>query len=486
MLEGLENTSRLGISREKEETSSISDSFAEIETHLSPSLSNKLKGIAQTHRLTLNTILQGMWGLLLSRYTGSRDVVFGVTVSGRAMDLEGIESMVGLFINTLPLRLKVDSSKPILDYLRSVQSTQTDLSAFEHSRLSDVQKWSGLPSGQALLESILVFENYHIDQSLNEEGSATFRMSNVQSVERTNFPLAFYVTPGECVHMRFVFQTSQLRYEAMERVMDQALHLLEEIVKGIQSPVSLVSLMSPEKSLEMLEKWNQSHANYDVDLCVHDRFQVQALKTPNRLALISGEEQWTYGELNDRSNQLAHYLQKQGVQPETLVGLYVNRSPNMLVGLLGILKMGAAYLPMDPSFPANRLSMMLEDSATPLILSESGLVNQLPPTESTIIKLDEVTQSIAAEPVTPVQAESFPEQSAYVIFTSGSTGRPKGVQIPHRALTNFLISFQTEPGLVPEDVLVAVTTLSFDIAALELFLPLITGARLVLADREVS
>src|SRR5215212_7240899 len=245
-----------------------------------------------------------------------------------------------------------------------------------------------------------------------------------------------------------------------------------------------------------LVEWNDTQTDYPADKCIHHLFEEQAERFPDTIAAIfpgtardllsksgrCGDEQLTYRELNQRANQLAHRLQTLGVGPEVLVGLCVERSLEMVVGLLGILKAGGAYIPLDPNYPQERLAMMLTDAQPLVLLSQSHLLDTLPKTSATVITLDK--DWATDQPITNPTSSIKPENLAYVIYTSGSTGRPKGVQIIHQALTNFLTSMQQRPGLTNQDVLVAVTTLSFDIAALEIYLPLIVGARLVIAPQD--
>src|SRR5687767_11584834 len=233
---------------------------------------------------------------------------------------------------------------------------------------------------------------------------------------------------------------------------------------------------------QLLVEWNDTQTDYPTDKCIHHLFEEQVERFPDNIAAVFGDEQLTYRELNQRANQLAHHLQTLGVGPEVLVGLCVERSLEMVVGLLGILKAGGAYIPLDPNYPPERLAMMLTDAQPQVLLSQSHLLDRLPNTSATIVTLDKDWATDG--PLTNPTSTLTPDNLAYVIYTSGSTGRPKGVQIVHKALTNFLTSMQQRPGLTNQDVLVAVTTLSFDIAALEIYLPLIVGANLIIAPQD--
>jgi amino acid adenylation domain-containing protein len=252
-----------------------------------------------------------------------------------------------------------------------------------------------------------------------------------------------------------------------------------------ERPISAVSITTDEERTRLLDEWNQTAAPYP-RACLHELAQEQARRTPGRVAIECGSERLTYGELDARSSQLANYLVSRGVGPEILVGICVERSPEMLVGLFGILKAGGAYVPIDPAYPAERQAFMLESSEAPIVLTQERLIDRLPAGEFSITCLDRDLPAISRQPTDAPADNGDTEKLAYVIYTSGSTGKPKGVQIPHRALVNFLCAVRERPGLGADDVLVAVTTLSFDIAGLELYLPLLVGGQIVLARQETT
>lgn len=239
-----------------------------------------------------------------------------------------------------------------------------------------------------------------------------------------------------------------------------------------------------QKELQLLKQWNQTKTAYPTDQCIHQLFESQVKRTPAQIAIANGSNSLTYQELNRQANQLAHYLQTQ-VGTETLVGICTTRSLLMVVGLLAILKVGAAYVPLDPAYPQERLAFMIEDAQLSVLLTESDLIAVLPDHDN-IVCLDTDWQAIALCPETNPNSTVTPENLAYTIYTSGSTGQPKGVQICHSAVVNFLTSMSQKPGLDTHDVLLAITTISFDIAALELYLPLIVGAKIILVNQEIA
>ncbi len=250
-------------------------------------------------------------------------------------------------------------------------------------------------------------------------------------------------------------------------------------------PVSTLSLLDEPEREQLLVRWNETTAPYPSQ-CLHELVSAQAALTPDRVAVVCGPERLTFAELDARSSQLAHHLVALGVESEQLVAIAVERSVEMLVGLLGIMKAGGVYVPVDPSYPADRVSFMLENSEVQVVVTQERLVSGLPLDGLTAVCLDRDWSQISAVTADPPAVDVAPEQLAYVIYTSGSTGKPKGVQIPHRALMNFLTTMAQRPGLGADDVLVAVTTLSFDIAGLELYLPLLQGARLVVATAQTT
>jgi amino acid adenylation domain-containing protein len=262
--------------------------------------------------------------------------------------------------------------------------------------------------------------------------------------------------------------------------------LLQGIVANPDQRLSRLPLLGQAERHQLLAEWNSTATDYPRDRCVHHLFELRAERTPNATAVVFEDERLTYGELNRRANQLANHLTKLGVGPDVLVGILVERSLEMVVGLLGILKSGGAYVPLDPAYPGDRVAFMLEDSEVPVLLTQRHLLGSVPDSHAKVVVLDsdwkEIAKEEAGNPVNQVGAKNL----AYVIYTSGSTGKPKGVQIPHRAVVNFLTSMSQKPGMTADDRLLAVTTLSFDIFGLEIYLPLSVGASFEIVSREVS
>jgi len=450
---------------------------------LSEGESAALERLARSSRLTLNTLVQGAWGLLLGFYTGARDVVFGATVSGRPTDLAGFEKMLGMFINTLPVRAEIDPREPFLAYLERLHRQLVEARQHEHTPLFQIHRWSEVPRGLPLFETIVIFENYRFEPGRGGEGKRPgVTLEESQTLGGTNYPIAVIVKPGRRLKLRLIYDPRRFDPATVARMLAHFQRILTELAERPGEPVGLVSPLSAGERAQILETWNgTAEETGGRASLLHRRFARQAALTPDRNAVEGGGERLTYRELDRRSAALARSLRRAGAGLETRVAVLLERSAGMAVALLGILRAGGAYVPLDPSHPRERLELILEDAAPAVLLTQEALAGGLPATRARVIHLEEAVREEAGDPA-PDDVE--PEHLAYVIFTSGSTGRPKGVQIPHGALANLLASMGRRLPLAPDDVLLAVTTLAFDIAALEIFLPLVSGACTVLAGDE--
>nr|AEU11006.1 NpnB [Nostoc sp. 152] len=459
--------------------------YSEQEIQLTVSATDAIASFARQYQLTINNLVQATWGLLLSRYSQETDVVFGATVSGRPPELVGVESMVGLFINTLPVRVQISETTELLSLLKDLQTQQVESEQFSYSSLVEIQALSDIPKGTSLFESIVVFENYPVDTAvLRSNGS--FALSNVRAIEQTNYPLTILATSGEQLLLKVSYDTSRFEDETISRMLGHFVTILEAIVANPQQKISQLPMLTASEQQQLLVEWNNTQVDYPHDLCIYELFESQSLRTPDAVAVVFENQQLTYGELNNRANQLARYLRSLGVGADVLVAICVERSLEMVVGLLGILKAGGAYVPLDPEYPQERLSFILKDAQLSVLLTQKQLIDKLPEHQAQLVSLDtdwEVISRLSQDnPITAIQTSNL----AYVIYTSGSTGQPKGVQISHRGVSNFLSAMQQRPGITEQDILLGITTIAFDIAALEIFLPLTVGASVVIARRDVT
>ncbi|MBP7336120.1 non-ribosomal peptide synthetase [Niveispirillum sp.] len=461
--------------------------FAEVERHLTTGQSQSLTRFAQTNRLTLGVLVQGAWAVLLGRYGRTDDVLFGTTVSGRPPEIAEVDKMVGLFINTLPVRVRIAPEQAVGPFLSALQDAQIARDQHMYAPLTAIHGWSGVASRDPLFESVVVFENYPMDATLEEAGALT--VTDVRLLEQNNFPLTLTAAGGREMPLKLTYDRNRIDDGAAERMLDHLLGLLSGLGAGAERTVAawVSECLMPEGERRLLvHDWNDTARDMPSPArTLPDLFEEQVRRTPDRIALVTGDQEISYRALNRRANRLAHRLRALGIGPGDLAGLLVERSPDMLVGLLGIQKAGAVPVPLDPGFPADRIRFMLSDAGAAILLTQSHLRPSLTDVRSPVLCLD-ADPALADCPSTDPHRPSVPGQLAYVLYTSGSTGRPKGVQVTQAGLVNFLTTMAEAPGLDAADVLLAVTTISFDIAGLELYLPLLTGARLVLAGRDVA
>ena len=447
-----------------------------------PSLTAALKSFARQNDLTLGTIVQGAWAILLSRYSGETDVVFGSTVSGRSAELVGIESMVGLFINSLPVRAQFSPQVATLAWLKDFQDKLVEMRQYEHSPLVDVQGWSEVRRDHPLFQSLVVFENHPVDASVwGQDG--TLQISNMRVVAPTNYPLAIAVVPRTELSIRVRYDSRRFDRAAISRMLGHLNALLEGILSNPDQQLSDLSMLSEGERHQLLVEWNQTQQDFPRSKCIHELVEEQAGHTPEAVAVVFEKQQLSYRELNERANQLAHHLQKLGVGPDTLVGICLERSLEMVVGLLGILKAGGAYVPLDPGYPKERLAFMVHDSGASVLLTHRGLRDQLQVENPNcqILCLDADSGTIARSPTRNPISGVGPENLAYAIYTSGSTGRPKGVMNTHRGICNRLLWMQETYQLTMDERVLQKTPFTFDVSVWEFFWPLLTGARLVVA-----
>ncbi len=469
--------------------SASEESSGEYEIRLSHEKTSALQAFARQHQLTLNTFLQGAWALLLSRYTSKTDVVFGITTSTRPATLTGSESMVGLFINTLPLRVQVSPEEQVLPFLKKVQAGQVEARQYDYSPLVQVQGWSEVPRGQPLFESPLVFENYSASAATAEPDEGSRLAETWWGQERATYPLTLTAAPHAELLLRVGYELARFDEQTIQRLLGHLLQLLEGMSAGPAQRLGDISLLTAPERHQLLFAWNHQPAATESTpkACFHELFQAQATRTPDAVAAAYGDLQVTYAELNARANQVARHLQQRGVRAETLVGLCMERSVEMIVGLLGILKAGGAYVPLDPSYPPERLAFMLANAQASALLTQASLSQQhasifqhnSPPLQ--IILLDANWSQIAQESAANLESAIQPDNLAYTIYTSGSTGRPKGVMVTHRGLGNLARAQIAAFAVTEHSRVLQFASPSFDASVSELAMALLAGATLCLA-----
>ncbi|MET0646492.1 MAG: amino acid adenylation domain-containing protein, partial [Pyrinomonadaceae bacterium] len=448
-------------------------------------LSEKLRQLSRREGVTLFMTLLAAFEVLLHRYSGQQEIIVGTPIAGR--NHKEIEGLIGFFVNTLVLRGEVrggDSYRELLKTTREVM-----LGAYAHQDVPFEKLVEELQPQRDLSRSPL----FQVMFSFQPPAGDAIELPGltVEAEPVGNATAKFDLTVdlkdgGQGLYGELEYNTDLFAPETTRRMVRHFRKLLESIAEEPEQKISEVALLTEGERAEILGAWNRTAAEYPPSECVHELIAAQARSAPDQVAVASGTESVTYRQLEKRADKLADYLAAHGVGPEVRVGICVERGVEMLVALLGILKAGGAYVPLDPGYPKERLAYMVEDSQLALLLTEESLRERLPDCAGEVVCLDARRDEIARASERPSGARVGGDNLAYVIYTSGSTGRPKGVMISHRALVNLLCSMREQPGLSEEDVLLAVTSISFDIAALELYLPLLVGARVRIADRRTA
>ncbi|WP_019712400.1 plipastatin non-ribosomal peptide synthetase PpsC [Bacillus subtilis] len=433
----------------------------------------ELQKIAAASGATLNTVFQALWGIMLQKVNRSSDAVFGSVISGRPSELKDVENMVGLFINTIPIRAQSDSLS-FSDLVRRMQKDMNEAEAYSYFPLYDIQAQSALK--QELIDHIIVFENTPTQQEieeLNQAGSFDFSVKDFEMEEVTNYSCSVKVIPGRTLYVRIHFQTSAYQPSMMSEIKDYLLHMVSDVISDPSLPVSKMTLLDEDKTRKIVSQNNRTVSVSPEAPTLHGLFERQAAVTPERLAIRFSGGSLTYAELDMYASRLAAHLAARGVTNESIVGVLSERSPDMLIAVLAVLKAGGAYLPLDPAYPKERLSYMLKDSGASLLLTQPGC--SAPNFSGETLEVD-MTSLECEEVKRHVSASVSDGSLAYVIYTSGSTGQPKGVAVEHRQAVSFLTGMQHQFRLSEDDIVMVKTSFSFDASVWQLFWWALSGA----------
>ncbi|WP_234425521.1 non-ribosomal peptide synthetase, partial [Streptomyces kebangsaanensis] len=461
---------------------------AEVHTAgLDDGTSARLARTAREAGLTLGTVVQGAWALLLARYAAEDDVVFGTTVSGRPDDLPGVESMVGMFINTVPTRVRVDAGRTAGAWLRELQDAQAESRRFAAVSLAELTQLSDVPSGSPLFHSMVAFENYPFDEA-RTAGSGV-RLAGVTSRDATNYPLVLRAHHGERLGFDLAYDPALFDAATVRSLAGRLCLLLTELADGTDRPLRALARPTAGERRRMLTDWNGTERGRP-DQTLVDLFEAQAARTPGAVAVTCGTEHLDYATLDARAGRLAHRLAELGAAPERFVALALPRSCDQVVAILAVLKTGAAYLPIDPASPAERIGRLLADAAPVTLVTTTGTAARADGTGVPVLLLDDpdVGADLARRPATgPAPARRpLPESPAYAIYTSGSTGRPKGVVIPHANVVRLFTRTSHWFGFGADDVWTMFHSYAFDFSVWELWGPLLHGGRLVVVPDETA
>ncbi|WP_432403720.1 amino acid adenylation domain-containing protein [Wukongibacter sp. M2B1] len=441
-------------------------------------MSDDLRNFAASQKITLAAVLYSAWGLLLQKYTDSEDVVFGTTVSGRNAKLRGIEDIVGLFINTMPLRVRTKSNEKVLDLLQTINNEIRLRVEFENTSLVDIKSYSQIRRDENLFDSIVVIENYPIDNILNST-ETSLSIDSFSILEKTNYDLTMGICVFDRIEAALSYNTNLFDDEAINKLLSHFVNITKAIVENPHSKLKEIEILSQEEKKEILCNFNNTKVEYPREKTIHELFQERVEYIPDNVALVFKDIEMAYEEVNKRSNQLARTLRKKGVGPETIVGIITERSIEMIVGILGILKAGGAYLPLDPKTPSNRIKYMLEDSDAHIILAQSKFIDGL---EFQIEKIDLEDEGLYIQEDSNLDNVNRPTDLAYVIYTSGSTGKPKGVMVEHRSVINVLSSLENKYPLSGDGAYLLKTNYIFDVSVAEIFGWFFGGGRLVILE----
>ena len=441
----------------------------------------QLGEFARSLRVTLNTLVQAAWLLLLRRYTGQDTVCFGATVAGRPAELAGIEEQVGLFINTLPVIGSPRAEQTAAEWIAQVQARSLALREFEHTPLYEVQRWARL-GNEALFDSLLVFENYPVAEALQQGAPAGLRFGEVGNHEQTNYPLALAVLLGERLEVHYSYDRRHFDEETLGQVAGHFGNLLVALCENPQARLAELEMLGEAERAQILQRWDHTADHYPSDRYIHQLVADRAAETPDAVAVIFADQPLTYGELDTRANRLAHRLIELGVGPEVRVAIAMRRSVETMVAFLAVLKAGGAYVPLDVAYPRERLLYMMQDCAAALVLTQSDLEGQLPLPEGLPTLAVDRAEEWQSLPATAPTVALHGDNLAYVIYTSGSTGLPKGVAVSHGPLVSHIRATGERYETNPSDCELHFMSFAFDGAHEGWMHPLINGARVLIRD----
>jgi amino acid adenylation domain-containing protein/non-ribosomal peptide synthase protein (TIGR01720 family) len=445
---------------------------------LSAYVTSRLASFARQNQITLNTAVQGAWGALLSRYTGDADVLFGSVSSGRPAALTGAQEIVGPFAATFPTRIRLSGGASLIVWLKKLQDDQMQARQFEYCSLIDIQGWSEIPRGRPMFETILAFENYPLDT--RKIGSLSgLDLGLIESIESTNYPLTVIVVPGDHLALQIVYHSDRVKEAAIDRLCGHVEVLLSSLPDYGDRTASCLPILSGAERAQILGNWSGTPTDYPRDRSIADLFREQADRLPDSIAVVYGTHQITYAELDRRSARVGNWLARKGIGRESVVGISTERSVEMIVSLLAIARAGAAYLPVDLSYPEDRVRFILTDSGAGLLLVPASTGTGSQDSGFTIISIEEIMALSEDRDAASLWAGVESDNLAYAIYTSGSTGGPKGVAVTNRGVVR-LVKRTNYFDFGEHEVFLQSSTLSFDASTFEIWGALLNGARLVI------
>ncbi|HEU5374259.1 MAG TPA: amino acid adenylation domain-containing protein, partial [Ktedonobacteraceae bacterium] len=455
-------------------------SHQQLEKVLSHEFTRRLQMLARDLRITTSVLLQASWAYVLSRYCGCAEVLLGLVIAGRDAALEESESLVGLCLNTLPMRVVLPGKANLADWLRIIHEQQAQVQDYGYYPTWQVQRVSGLQPGISLFQSIFVFENYPFAHVPEQAQKCGLQVRIAPTEYRANYPLAAMVLPGEELHLLLVYQDTLLESSLVDRMLRYWQVVLESIVARPEQCIADLPVLLREDEA-FLRHWNATACTYDQNAFLPHMFEQRVEQAPDAIALVQGTCQLSYAELNRRANCLAHYLQTQGVGPEIRVGVCMERSLEAVIGFLAVFKAGGVYVPLERTLPAKRLRYQIQDAGIALLLTQGQQSEAVQAAQVACLCLDHFWEQVGNEDAEDNPASLLqPDNLAYITYTSGSTGQPRGVMNEHRGLCNYFRWICDAYPLNCEDSLLQVATMSFDAIIWEIWYALLCGGKLVL------
>ncbi|MED1018427.1 non-ribosomal peptide synthase/polyketide synthase [Bacillus atrophaeus] len=478
-LEGYKGETRLLHKRPQHERKTYA--YSNVICQFDHEQTKQLQQIANQHQVTLNTLIQTLWGILLQKYSGSGDVVFGSVVSGRPAEIPGVEQMIGLFINTIPVRIRCDEDSSFAETMQMVQQNALASQSYDTYPLYEIQTQT--EQKQNLIDHILIFENYPIGQQVEQagHGAAELNIVNFHIEEHTHYDFNVVVIPGEQLAVHFDFNQNEYGQSEVERIRGHFEQLMHQILQHPHSKIEEMELLTQQEKEQLLTPLSEETEQPEYET-IHAMFERQAAQTPQEIAIQYEEAVISYKELNETANKLARILRKRGVKHQEPVAVIAGRSPSLAVAVLGILKAGGAFVPIDPSHPAERIRYIIENSGCAHVVTEIG--QSVPEATTQLVTFIEEAET---EPDgSNVQTINTAEDLLYVIYTSGTTGKPKGVLLEHRNMANLLYDQFTNSGIDFKTNVLQYASPAFDVCYQELFTALLSGGTLHIVPESIK
>ena len=446
---------------------------------LSKEIGDKMKEFVKENEISAAAFLYSVWGLLVQKLNCTRDIIFGATISGRNHHLQGIEQMIGLFINTIPLRIRTDPQETVASLLQKVNQMIKEQSQFESTPLVDVAKYAKIENKAPLFNSLVVIENYPLsEEHINDD---TLTIKDYSAIGRTNYNLTLGITIQDGITLDFGYNCFTCQ-EIIIKIGHAFERILLTMLANKEMKVANIELLTKAERDQVLNQFNDTYADYPRDKTIQQLFEEQVEKTPDQVALVFNDTKMSYRELNQLANQVARNLRRRGVKADTIVGIVMDRSSLMIIGILGVLKAGGAYLPIDPDYPEERFDFMLADSGSKILLTESQLGD---PIKFDGEKIDLTTSIFTEESTENLDRVNRPDDLAYVIYTSGSTGKPKGVMVEQRQVVNLALGQIKRFKLGEHERILQFYSIGFDPSVEQIFVALLSGSALYLVAKEI-